>query len=789
MAQSQMNAERTAVDAVFPLRLGLTPGELRSKRIGVLWARADLSETKRIMQAKVRRRVMMMGAVVLSSMLAVFLYLHFAVSRRLGRILGVIDAVTSENTVARAGFTAQDELGRVGQGLDRMLNDLDKRNSQLRISEERHRSVVQSMNEGVLIFDGEGKILFANEAAVRIGEVAADEYTRRTVTDPRWQVVDMNNKLMSPEQYPAAMALRTGEPQRNIELGVITNTGGRRWLLCNAELTWLDAAREKRGVVTSFTDITARRDAEIRAVQDRERLQAIVGSAMDAVICIDAQHRITLFNGAAEKTFGRRAGEMLGQPLSILIPDRFRSVHERHVAEFKKSGATSRTMGATSSVVGLRANGEEFPIDASISRAAVSGDVVLTVIARDVSERKHAEEERELLEAQLRQSQKMQSLGTLTGGIAHDFNNILTAIAGNVKLAIADLTATHPVQRSLTEIEKATARATDLVRQVLAFGRRQESRRVAVDMAVVVDEALNFLRAMIPATIDIRRGFAHGLPPVAVDATQVHQVITNLGANAAHAIGDRSGVIDVVLKEVNVTSDTARKVSDLHPGRYVRMTFSDNGTGIEPETLERIFEPFFTTKSLGQGTGLGLSVVHGIVKNHDGAITVRSSPGAGTHFDLYFPVSPQSQANAKPDTKRNHTNQTSASGKTIIYVDDEDALVLLVTRMLERRGYKVMGFSQPKNALAELSKNPQRIDALVSDLAMPVMNGFEVAKEALAMRADLPVVLVSGYVRSQDTALAEDLGVRKLMLKPDTVDALVQVLDEVFAAADEPEAS
>jgi CheY-like chemotaxis protein len=296
----------------------------------------------------------------------------------------------------------------------------------------------------------------------------------------------------------------------------------------------------------------------------------------------------------------------------------------------------------------------------------------------------------------------------------------------------------------------------------------------------VVADALNFLRAMIPAMIEIRSRLPDNLPKVAVDATQVHQIITNLGSNAAHAMGDKPGVLDVQLADILVTEEQAKVSVDLHTGRYLRLSFTDSGHGIAPEIIERIFEPFFTTKAVGQGTGLGLSVVHGIMTNHEGAIVVSSRQGAGTRFDLYFPVSAQL---GMPSTMCAVTDDfASATNKTIVYVDDEEALVFLVTRILERRGYAVRGFTDPALALVELAKQDIHIDALISDLAMPGMTGFDVVRRARALRPNLPMILVSGYVRPQDVELAQQLGVQRLVLKPDTVDGLAAALHEVLMA-------
>jgi PAS domain S-box-containing protein len=474
--------------------------------------------------------------------------------------------------------------------------------------------------------------------------------------------------------------------------------------------------------------------------------------------------------------FGRNSREMVGQPIDALMPERFRSTHRRSMSEFGARGTTHRVMGLPGQVVGVRASGEEFPLEASISRIVANDELILTVILRDVSERVQAERQREQLEAQLRQSQKIQSLGTLTGGIAHDFNNILTAIAGNVRLAIVDLPQHHPVQRALSEIDKAVLRATDLVRRILAFSRRQDVNRAAVDAARACNEALDFLRPMLPAGIGIRREFPAVLPAIVADATQLHQVVMNLGLNAAHAIGDR-GWIDVSADVVE-SADIAPEVgADLRPGRYVRIRFRDDGCGIPADDLHRIFDPFFTTKGIGQGTGLGLSVVHGIMKAHDGAIAVTSEPGKGACFELYFPAAVDSAIAPPPS----NAPAAVGNGQTILYVDDEEALVFLVRRLLERQGYRVVGHTDPEAALQELRSASRRFDVVVSDLAMPRMSGFDLARAVRATRPDLPIVLVSGYIRPQDSEIAKELGVRALLLKPDTVDALAKVLHELFA--------
>ncbi|HMN45230.1 MAG TPA: PAS domain-containing protein [Povalibacter sp.] len=399
-----------------------------------------------------------------------------------------------------------------------------------------------------------------------------------------------------------------------------------------------------------------------------------------------------------------------------------------------------------------------------------NGKVIrLTGACTDITESKHAEEVR-------RNSQRIEALGTLAGGIAHDFNNLLLAIAGNTQLALSDLPPDHPAQRSLEEIERAAARASDLVHRILAFSHQSEPKRTVIELRPTIEEALRLLRATLPAIIGIRAEFdAHPLA-VNADSTQIHQIIMNLVTNSAHAIGERGGDIRIAVAELPVAAGDLNVPAELVPGTYARISVHDTGHGMDQATLDRIFDPFFTTKPLGQGTGLGLSVVHGIVRAHDGAIAVASEPGHGATFDVYLPAAIRSEA---PDDAALPAT-TQGRGQRVMYVDDEDALVFLVTRVLERLGYAVAGFVDASQALQAFTEHPDRYDVIVTDLSMPGMSGFTLARAILAVRPDIPVLMTSGYVRPQDREAAEQVGIRELILKPDTIDELGRSLERLF---------
>ena len=397
-------------------------------------------------------------------------------------------------------------------------------------------------------------------------------------------------------------------------------------------------------------------------------------------------------------------------------------------------------------------------------------------MVEDITAKKQAEIDQKRLESQLRQSQKMQALGTLAGGIAHDFNNILTAIVGNAHLAVSELDPEHPAQISLTEIAKAGTRATELVRRILMFSRQQDATRVVTPLQPVIEEALKLLRASLPAMIHIRSSFVHDLPKVSADATQIHQIVMNLGTNAAHAMSEKGGLLKIEVDHLMVDEDLASTSPDLRPGPYVRMVLSDTGCGINKEIVDRIFEPFFTTKGPKQGTGLGLSVVHGIIKNHEGAISVYSEPGKGTAFRMYFPVADSDAVRVQAPT----TGTFRGRGERIMYVDDEELLVYLMTRMLERLDYRVAGYTDAHEAIQAFRNDPGRFDAVVTDLAMPEMTGHDLARALLQIRPDIPIVMTSGYIREEDAAAALEAGVQEVISKPHSVDDLGKVLQSTL---------
>jgi PAS domain S-box-containing protein len=602
----------------------------------------------------------------------------------------------------------------------------------------------------------------------------------------------------------------------------------------------------------------------------------IVELSEDAVISMDAKQRIRLFNHAAERTFGYRADEVLGEPLDVLIPQRFHISHRRHVEAFGAAPEPLRPMNERGTLLGRRKDGTEFPIEASISKFEVQGEQVFFARLRDVTERRRAEEglqhlaaivessddailgetldgvilswnagaqrlygytaaeitgrpvslllppdrpdevaqileqirrggrltqvetvrvrkdgvrldvslsvspirdaagrivgasaiarditERKRLEAQIRQAQKMEALGTLAGGIAHDFNNILAVIMAQTEMAADGLPEGGELSRQLQEILVAADRARDLVRQILTFSRRTEQERRPVAVQAIVAEAMRLLRASLPATVEFRQQVEPGRALVLADPTQLHQVVLNLCTNAEHAMRERGGLLDVQLRTVEVDAEFVAAHPPLHPGSHVKLTVRDTGHGMSPQVQERIFDPFFTTKPRGEGTGMGLAVVHGIVASHGGAITVESAPGRGTRFDIYLPRCDGAEAPEIPVEA-----PARGLGERILLVDDEPLLVRIGAATLERLGYRVARYTDGREALEAFRADPDAFDLVITDQTMPQMTGETLARELLRLRPRLPIILCTGFSHAMTEDKARSLGIRALLMKP-----------------------
>ena len=412
---------------------------------------------------------------------------------------------------------------------------------------------------------------------------------------------------------------------------------------------------------------------------------------------------------------------------------------------------------------------------AAISKDEAGKPLHALIMVEDITEVKMAEKNRQRLEAQLRQAQKMEAIGTLAGGIAHDFNNILGAIIGYSEMAIYDTEEGSMVRHNMEQVLKAGHRAKDLVKQILAFSRKSEQDKKIILITPIIKEVLKLLRASLPTTIEIRQHFEPNLGAIFADPTQIHQVIMNLGTNSAHAMENTGGLLDVNLLNVDLGPEEAAKFGDLEPGRYVGLVVKDTGHGIDATTLERIFEPYFTTKTKEKGTGMGLAVVHGIVKGHNGGIRVTSKPEQGTSFEILFPRTASEMQFDSVQLKALPTGD-----ECILYIDDEETLIDLGENMLAKLGYQVVTRTSPIEAIEAFKANPDRFHLVISDMTMPNMTGDILAKELMKIRSDIPVIICTGFSEQISAEKVKAIGISGFLMKPLTILELARTVRSVL---------
>lgn len=646
------------------------------------------------------------------------------------------------------------------------LMDISTRKAEeqaLRESEARLGSIIASSMDaivtlderlGIVLFNPAAELMFLKPAATMYGKDLATLFS---------ECFSDSDRLLELLRHPGSTQL----PRRNEVLG---RRGGAvfpiEWSMSRAQVN------EHALLTLSLRDISERREAERQLRASQADLRAALEAGSLGVLQVMANSGAVQLDVVATQQFGLGAGLVSTRRLLrvILAEDRQQVIQAwRHaMSRHQPLNIEVRVRHADGEMRWLACRGR---IDSELTpQADREPRLRLTCIITDVSFRRQLEEQR------LR-SQKLEALGVLAGGIAHDFNNLLLAISGNVRLASGELPPTHPVQSSLQETIKATTRATALVRRILAFSRPQDHEFRVMELSPVISEVMQLARAALPASLRLDFTLPADAPVVYADADQIHQAVLNLLTNAADAVDPFKGVIRVCVDRINVSSYQAMSTPGLHAGAYARVTVSDNGPGITPSVMQRIFDPFYSTKPRGQGTGLGLAIVHGIMSGHSGAVTAKSEPGRGASLALYFPL----QHAAVPVAPTVVSPPTARATARILYVDDEEALVYLMTRTLERQGHRVRGFNSPEDALQVFAEDPDAFDIVVSDLSMPGMSGIEMAERMMAMRLNLPVIITTGYVKPEDQERARAVGVRQIILKPNTVEELGTVIQQVLS--------
>jgi PAS domain S-box-containing protein len=544
-----------------------------------------------------------------------------------------------------------------------------------------------------------------------------------------------------------------------------------------------DEAGTPIGIMEINIDITDRKRAEIALQASEERWATTLTSIGDAVISTDLSGSIMFMNAVAEALTGWTLGDALQKP----VKEVFHIVNEQTGLEVENPIARvlreGMIVGLANHTLLVKKDGTEVPIDDSGApihdkEGKIAGVVL---VFRDITDRKQAEEkltremnERAKTEEQLRQAQKMEALGTLTGGVAHDFNNILAAIIGFTELVEGRVTKESREARHLKRIMESSLRGRDLVRQMLTYARKAEQEKQPLSLSGIVKETVKLVRATTPTTISIKVNALSESGLILADPTQMQQVIMNLCTNAAYAMREKGGTLYIHVDN-HAVSPSDGTPHEINPGLYTRLTVRDTGAGMSPDIMDKIFDPFFTTKKLGEGAGLGLSVVHGIVKQSNGHITVESEPGKGSTFTVYFPqISGEIEAASVSD------DEIPTGSERILFVDDEEALVEMGEDILAELGYEVTSRMNGREALALFTVDPSRFDLIITDQTMPEMTGVELAKEILALRPNMPIIMCTGFSYAVDANKAEAAGIKAFAMKPLTKREIARTIRKVL---------
>ncbi|MCP3892988.1 MAG: PAS domain S-box protein [Desulfobulbaceae bacterium] len=639
------------------------------------------------------------------------------------------------------------------------ITDLKRTEKKLRESENKHRTLYESMVQGVVYQDRTGSIISANPAAERILGLTFDQMVGRTSVDPRWKTIHEDSSDFPGDTHPAMVSLKTGKRVNNVIMGVFNpQDKNYTWINTNSFPRFNTGENEPYQVYTTFEDITDRKNAEKRLRQNEKWLKGFFEHIADYVLVLEPVEKNKLIivdcNEAACKKHGYLRNEILGKPITIL-DDNPLPLDEKRV-ERLMAGKT-----VTFEVIHKKKDNSTFPAEATVKLFEIDGRLNFISIERDISERKQVEKEKEGLENRLIQAQKMEAIGTLAGGIAHDFNNILAAMLGYAEMARDDIPPETTVAKDLDKVLEGGNRAKDLVQQILAFSRQNEMECNPLQPASVVKEILKMLRPSLPTTIEINQDITSVTSLILADPTQIHQILMNLCTNAFHAMEETGGKLDISLKEVTLSSEDLVNEPDVEAGAFVQLSISDSGSGIPPDIKKKIFDPYFTTKETGKGTGMGLAIVHGIVKSYRGFISLYSEPQEGTAFHVFLPVIEQEHLPEIEDVK-----PIPVGWDRILFIDDEEILAEMGKSMLERLGYHVTVRNNSIEALETFQNQPDQFDLVITDQTMPGMTGADIARRMIQIKPDIPIILCTGYSSVISEEKAKSIGIKEFALKP-----------------------
>lgn len=619
-------------------------------------------------------------------------------------------------------------------------------------------ALLEGMQDGVSIVSPEGVALFVNDAFCRMTGFDREELLGKKPPHPYWPVEELEaiaaafRQTLSCAPDPVDLTFRTKD--------------GRRFPVIVAPSTVRDKSGVVFGHIATVKDISEHRRLERALSESEQRFRSIAENPFDFVVVIDREYRYQYINHAAP---GLSREALIGKatPFDFILPSQHAVMREAFETTFRTGQATSY---------------EVYVPELDTWYASIVGPIrehervtSLSILTRDVTEQKRAEEALRRSEHQLREAHKMETIGTLAGGIAHDLNNILTPILAYSELAQLTVRTGDPLQSHLHGIEEAALRGRDLVRRILLFSRREEPQKCALDLRTRVLEDTKLLKATMSATIELALDLPATPIWVLADPTQFHQLLANLATNALHAMRDSVGKVAIKLRQVTFPEREGELPPPSGAGSYAVLTMTDTGPGMDEETQRRAFEPFFTTKEKGSGTGLGLSIVHGIARDHGGDVTLVSAPGQGAMFTLRLPV--LAHKSEHPDPSSLKTREMPKRVLRVMCLDDQASVVAVARAVLEHAGHKVCSATSPLLALEIFKSDPRAVDVLLTDQTMPHMQGTALIVALRALRPDLPCVLMTGYADERTLESARSLGILEIVSKPFSATALVTAIE------------
>jgi PAS domain S-box-containing protein len=679
----------------------------------------------------------------------------------------LIQQRTAEHERAEAARRVADDLKQLNAELERSEAEARARATELAAILDAVPAVTQ------IAHDPECQRMTSNRAGYDLLRLPSGTNTSKSIPESErassYRIL-RDGRELSPDELPMQFAAATGREVRDCEYTVAFDDGSSRNIFGNV-VPLLDDAGRVCGAVGAYIDITERKRAEQALTESEERLRTIVELAPDGIFVVSDQGQVLEVNQAACKQLGYTRGQLLQLRLSDIVAPRFA---ERIAARLRGKVPSGSYESAH-----IRADGVEIPVELSVTKIVFRGQPAFIGITRDTSERKRAEEQRQKLEQQLRQAQKMEAIGRLAGGIAHDFNNLLMVIQSCTEMLQDGLPAHDGLRRNTQEIMKAAERAASLTRQMLAFSRKQILSPVVLDLNAVIGEAAKMIKRLIGEDIEFRVSAVGSLWAIKADSDQIVQVLMNLCVNARDAM-PQGGTLTIATGDATVKEGGVIGQPYVPPGDYVRLSVTDTGTGMSKEIQEHIFDPFFTTKEVSKGTGLGLATVYGIVKQSGGYVWFDSEVGQGTCFTIYLP-----RVKGTVASEMSAKSEKGPRGReTLLVTEDEEALRESICDYLRNLGYTVLGASSGREALSVASQHEGHIDLLITDLVMPKMSGRELSQMLGSLRPDMKTICMSGY--SDDAMLRH--GIHELgaifLQKPFSLGTLARKVRDALGRAE-----